>query len=870
MALAAVIDGNTYTADGILPTGTVLERAIGVLSGRLQPAAAPALPPGAAEGLLAARLAAQPVSASDVGHYHDLILAGLRANLDQDYVPAERAYRAAWEIQRKALGHDNAATATPMLLVALQLANQGRGPEADALFARASRLVPQAPNPTTEARLLHYRGLALLDEDRPAEALTSLQAAEASYASILPPGALDRQVLPRGIAGTSVPIDPDAQAALIGVIETRRYQAICLRALGRDTEAGARIRSATRLAAAEGLEQKNLTARLHRTQAEIDDRIAPGSGRSGLDLASRDFTVAQPGSRPLAETDLLRAAQALTAGDRPGAIGFCRQAATLLHELKAGTSAGLIAPCLDAYAQQAEGAPDRQALLADMFAASQFVQGSLTSRQIALAAARLSAGSHNPAVAAAIRRQQDAGLALADLERQRDTISETAPGQTAADLTPRIEAARKNLADADAVLQAAAPNYGQLVQEQVSASDIFAVLAPREAFVSIALSPKGGWVFALDGGRIDVAPIGMNRDAIAARVEQLRASIEPTRSGLAPFDVASARALYDGTLAKVAPALGQATSLVVAPSGPLLSVPFELLLSGPADPAALGQAPFLVRRFAISHVPAPANFVSLRRASAAARAAGPWYGFGDFRPVTLAQAEATFPSAACADSARLFAGLPPLPFAGKELTAARELLGGAPNDALTGAAFTAPAVSQARLDNFRVLHFATHALLPTDLRCQTEPAIVTSAPAGARNASGALLTTGDIMGMQLDADVVIVSACNSAGPGGTSAGESLSGLARAFFYAGARAVMVTHWSVNDQATAYVIAGTMQRLRAGSPAGLAGALRGAQLAMLDGAGHGMPAMVAHPFFWAPFVVVGEGRGRTVGAQTLASD
>ncbi len=858
VALAAVIDGRSFTADGILPTATVLERAIGVLSGRITPEAAPALPPGQAEGLLAARLAAQPFSAGDIGHYQDLMLAGLRANLDESYVPAEQAYRAALETQRKALGPADPATAMPTMLIALQLANQGRIPEADALFARAARLAPRAADPAVMARLEHYRGLALLDEDKPAAALASLRDAEAAFASLLPRSVLDAK------PGSLPPFDPNEQTALIGVIESRRYQAICLRALGRDTEARARIEAAEALASAEGLHQKNLTARLLRTEGDIDDQIDPGSGRGDLSLASRDFTVSQPGSRPLAQTDLLRAAQAAEAGDTTRAVGFCREAATLLKELKAGTSAGLVAPCLDAYAAEAaHDASHRQALLAEMFAASQLVQGSVTSREIALAAARLATGSHDPAVAAAIRRQQDASLALADLERQRDLLAETAPGQSTGDLGARIETARASLADADAVLQAAAPNYGELVAEAVSAHDVFAALEPNEAFVSMALTDKGGWVFALADGRIEVAPTGAGRDAMAGLVRRVRASVEPAGSALAPYDVAAARALYDHTIGRVASALTEASSLVVAPSGPLLSMPFELLLTGPADPDALGRAPFLVRRFAISHVPAPANFVSLRRESGAGRAAEPWFGFGDFRPVTLAQAQASFPSSACADSARLFAGLPPLPFAGKELAAARALLGGSPNDELTGQAFTAPDVVRQRLDGFRVLHFATHALLPTDLRCQTEPAIVTSAPPGATNASGALLTAGAIEGLQLDADVVIISACNSAGPDGSSAGESLSGLARAFFYAGARAVMVTHWSINDQATAYIIAQTMERLRVGDPAGLAGALRGAQLATLDGAGRTLPAVVAHPFFWAPFAIVGEGRGRTVG-------
>jgi CHAT domain-containing protein len=262
----------------------------------------------------------------------------------------------------------------------------------------------------------------------------------------------------------------------------------------------------------------------------------------------------------------------------------------------------------------------------------------------------------------------------------------------------------------------------------------------------------------------------------------------------------------------------------------------------------------------VAHVPAPSNFVSLRRVAGTSRARQPWFGFGDFRPVTLAQAERSFPGQSCADSATLLAGLPPLPFAIRELAAARALLG-APNDAeLLGPNFTADAVVKTRLKDYRILHFATHALLPSELRCQSEAAIITSDPHGAADASGALLTASEVTGMDLDADAVILSACNSGGPGGATAGESLSGLARSFFYAGARSLLVTHWSVNDQAAAYLIADTLRRYRQTPSLGMAGALRQAQLGILDSAGKDLPAAISHPFYWAPFALIGEGGGR----------
>ena len=154
-----------------------------------------------------------------------------------------------------------------------------------------------------------------------------------------------------------------------------------------------------------------------------------------------------------------------------------------------------------------------------------------------------------------------------------------------------------------------------------------------------------------------------------------------------------------------------------------------------------------------------------------------------------------------------------------------------------------------------MLHFAAHALLPEELRCEPEPAIVTSAPAGAPDASGALLTASAISNLDLDADAVILSACNTGGPNGT-AGESLSGLARSFFYAGARSMMVTHWSVNDQAAAFLVASTLKRVREPGIHGMADALRAAELDMLAASKSGPD--LSHPFYWGAFALIGEGR------------
>ena len=889
VALVTAIDGHVFYADGVLPSLPVIERGIGVRSGRL--AAGAAAPASGADALLAARLAAQSFSSGDIGHFDELMLAGGRANLSQSFPAAEAAFRAALALQQKALGRDSPDIVASLVPLAVQLSDEGRTAEADTLFAQADRLTPLASDRTAAARLAHYRALHAVNQGKYDVALGLIDRATAGYAALLPTDVIHHPpTAARPVAFTTdhrlaalptdqpLLVDPTQRVALIGVVETLRYRAIILRALNRPAESETAIRLGAEIAAGSGMRQPILTARLFRTAATTDGlRGETASALSGLQRSSADFDVALPGTRPVAETALLRAATLRRQGLAADALAQCRTGTALLRGLKVGTSADLLDPCLGIYAAAADTAgAGRQGLLGEMFEAAQLTQGGITSQQIAQAAARLGETARDPKVGEAIRRRQDAGGVLSALYRQRESRLQNRPPEpldgpaiAPAELDRKISAAQADLADADAALQAASPNFGQLVQQVVPARDVIAALAPDEAFVSIVLSgsqpSQHGWIFLLRPGVISVAPIGTTELEIATLVKRLRAGIELGADDKLPrFDAEAAQRLYTATLAPVEAAMHGATSLIVAPGGPLLAIPFGVLLTGPGDPARLAEAPWLIRRMAVAHVPSAANFVSLRRIAATSKATRPWFGFGDFRPVPLALARHSFP-AACADSAQLFAGLPPLPFARRELEAARGLLGGAASDELEGAGFTAAAVRQAHLKDMRVLHFAAHALLPQELRCQSEPAIVTSVPANATDASGALLTASEVTGLDLDADMVILSACNSGGPGGGTAGESLSGLARSFFYAGARALVVTHWSVNDQTAAYLVADMLRRVGENHGVGAAEALRGAELGMIDAAGHDLPAELAHPFYWAPFALIGEGRGRTEGSK-----
>lgn len=892
VAMVGIVDGKAWFADGVLPAAGVMERSIGVLAGVMKADAAPVS--SAADALLAKRLATQTFTSGDVGQYDALMKAGTRANLADNPASAETAFRAALALQQKALGNNNPATAIPMMSLALQLSNEGRFGEAEALLEQAEKLPLESADPTARARLAHYRGIDMLNQGKLNDALMHLGKAETGYAAIIPPEALRAKAVSQAGSGftqaassrfgnltpaQNLLTNPASQSALLGMIEVRRIKGIVLRLLKQPVEADAALAAADELARGNGLARPIVTARLYRSmgisaQAQGLDDLAI----SGLTLSANAFARALPGSRPQADTNLLYAAELVHAGRKGDALPVCRSAAASLINLKSGTTPALMAPCLAAFAEAAaRGGGQDQPILAEMFAAAQLAQGGITSQQIAQASATLAENARNPKVAEAIRLQRDLKSQLDALYGKRDDLAQAQkqgvnqPGlqEKAADLEKLIDETQRKAADADAALQAASPNYGQLVQETVKPADVFAALHPNEAFVTMTLNEDEGWVFALRNGTITVSRIPQGIGAVGKLVTRVRAGIELTTDRLPVFDIAGARELYDLTLRGVAPALDGAKSVVVAPAGPLLSLPLEVLLTGPATDDKLAEAPWLIRQFTIAHVPAPSNFVSLRKIAGGSRATQSWFGFGEFRPVTLAQAERSFPGSSCGDSARGLSGLPLLPYAKKELEAARALLGAAPSDELLGANFTATRVLAAPLKNYRILQFSTHALLPTDLRCQSEPAIVTSAPERALDAKGALLTASQVVAMDLDADLIILSACNSGGPGGTTAGESLSGLARSFFYAGARSLLVTHWSVNDQVAAFLVADSLRRVKADPTIGVTGAMREAQLGMLADAGKGLPAEIAHPFFWAPFAVIGDGLEHPVPTKTAAT-
>jgi CHAT domain-containing protein len=529
-----------------------------------------------------------------------------------------------------------------------------------------------------------------------------------------------------------------------------------------------------------------------------------------------------------------------------------------------------VAPHLGALLAEARRSPaDRAALLAEAFVVAQLPRDGQTARALQAMAVRVAAG--DPALAAAARALQDA-------TRRRDTLrfalgqetlrpaNERAPGREEA-LRTQVAETEQKAGELEEKLQAQFPRYGRLAASQpIPAADLASLLGPTEALVATVTSPNFTWVLLLRGGQVYAHNVReLAREKLQQEVTALRASLVPTDGKLAPFDAAAAHRLYTLLLGPYARELAGVTHLLVSPGGPLLSLPLSVLVT---KPPVAGQAPhFLARDMAISVLPTVASLRELRAVAGRSTAPRPFIGFGD--PAfgggagtpderSLAAAAALCRRGEPMDPAVLRT-MPRLPDSAVELREIAKTLGADAGSVVLGADATEARVRATDLSQYRVVVFATHGLLPGELRCQSEPALVLTPPATAASTSDdGMLDASEITQLKLDADWVLLSACNTAGSDGGLGGESLSGLTRAFLYAGARALLVSHWPVASRATTELTTGLFSVLAKDASLGRAEALRRSQLVLLN------QRATAHPFFWAPFVLVGDGGGAGVAS------
>jgi tetratricopeptide (TPR) repeat protein/CHAT domain-containing protein len=296
---------------------------------------------------------------------------------------------------------------------------------------------------------------------------------------------------------------------------------------------------------------------------------------------------------------------------------------------------------------------------------------------------------------------------------------------------------------------------------------------------------------------------------------------------------------------------------------------------------------WLIRQHDITILPSSASLRALRQNAKTSPARAPYVAFGDpvltrscnvpkipekcpGEDVQVAAVESGITRSAgdvddadsyfrggLADVAAVKTRLCPLPDSAFEVRCVAKSLGAGEENLVLRGDMTETAVKHRRLDHFRIIHFATHGLLAGQseklAKARAEPALVFTPPEVATEEDDGLLTASEVAGLNLDADWVIMSACNTAG-GGTPGAEAFSGLAKAFFYAGARSLLVSHWPVNSYAATMMVSHTFSELSNEPKMARSEAFRRAMLALMSDTKR---PWAAHPSIWAPFVVVGEG-------------
>ena len=523
--------------------------------------------------------------------------------------------------------------------------------------------------------------------------------------------------------------------------------------------------------------------------------------------------------------------------------------------------------------------------------------------QRALAASSARAAARDSSLAELVRKEQDltkqVNAQLGGLNNVLAIPSADRDEKGVQQLQASIAVLRGERDNARLEIKQKFPAYADLISPKPpSVGEIRAALADGEAMLSFYFGQYGSFVWAVPkSGPVAFAAVKAKTGEIGAKIRKLREALEPQAamiSDIPPFDLKLAYELYELLLKPVEGGWKPAKNLIVVTNGALGLLPLSLLPTAPAevaeddDPLFAGyrKVPWLARTHAVTTVPSAAALRTLRQLPPGKSGRGELVGFGDpyFSKDQAAEAEDVEKKVRAADagdnvtrglplkrrsSAKLdgvdsaeLGLLPRLPDTAEELKSIALALQADPSKALfLGKDASEGAVKTTNLSGFKILAFATHGLVPGELNGLTQPALALSSPAVTGEDGDGLLTMEEILGLKLDADWVILSACNT-GAGAGAGAEAASGLGRAFFYAGTRALLVTNWSVHSQSARELVTDLFKRQADDPKIGRSEALRQAMMALVDGPGYlnneGRTEFAyAHPLFWAPYTIIGDG-------------
>ena len=453
------------------------------------------------------------------------------------------------------------------------------------------------------------------------------------------------------------------------------------------------------------------------------------------------------------------------------------------------------------------------------------------------------------------------------------------------EIVQQVEEAERNLRDVKEKLTQQYPRYADLkLPELLQLNDVKNLLNSNEVILSyfVTNTHTGLWVITDNDDQLNILPLG--REQILNDTKRMRRAFSAVsnaetiidlRSAFEMYDPLDAYALYQKLVEPAEKLLAGKQLLYIAPDDVLYQLPFEALLTKHYLPSTndkniigsgLEEAPFWVKTQSISYLPSITVLRSLRT-----------LGKHKVKPkkMLIAFADPVFKTDSIVEESEMLTrgsllrnlrnsgaltetSLPRLPETADEARHAAKVLGVDQSDLYIGVNASERNVKQLSLNEYRFILFATHGLLAGEFKPGIQPALALSFVNDPEN--DGLLEMGEIMSLDLNADLVVLSACNTAsGTGKNDRGEGFAGLTRSFMYAGADALLVTLWSVETTTAKTLMEDMYSMLKDENNIG---ALSRAKRKMIASGNkiqvaHNLSASTAHPFFWAPFIVVGEG-------------
>lgn len=530
-----------------------------------------------------------------------------------------------------------------------------------------------------------------------------------------------------------------------------------------------------------------------------------------------------------------------------------------------------------------------------------FVLGDLarsSNVQRALSASTARANITDPRLSKLVREEQDLNqqivfLAKFSKELAMQPASEQLP-QIQAKMKADVEQLRKDAKRAAMLIALDFPAYAELINPKpISLEKIQKTIKPNETLVTWFVGTKSSYVWAVNQqGAPLFKAISIGQKEVRSNVNQLRKALDPgvaTIDAIPEFDFKLSGQLYESLFKPVESAFAGKDTLVVVPHdeigqlplGVLTTAPFQL--KGKTDNlfANYKEAPWLIRKYAIVSSPSVTAMNALRGLPEPKKDRLDFIGFGDplfsvdqakleDRKLAIASVDANklasrgvplrlrnTPKTADVSSAEV-SMLPRLPDTNEEILEISKVFNVKPErDIFLQKRANLEEVLKVDMSNRKVVMFSTHGLVPGELDGLSQPALALTNPEVQNLKGDGLLKVDTILTMKLNADWVVLSACNTAAGEGEGA-EALSGLGRAFFFAGARAILVSSWPVDSEASRKLMTDLFKRYVQEQGTSKPRALQLASLRLLD---EGVPDdqkskyTYSHPLFWGPFTMVG---------------